>query len=350
MIIPDPDVEEEPMDFYWKEFDNFFRQKAQGSFCDNSDELRTKRLKTTHTQGIVAKVEWRPVENEQGVTFSGMYEKGSHHAILRLSETRNLSEASEGLLPSLAIKFLIDYKKSENLFGMPNLTGLYEDEETGDMEPSWDFFKAPMKNRVDRFTEECELDTVEWKMREANPFPYVTSVVRPAAMATDGEVLDTEDRGGAFRFPYQLEYEGTHNFPNDSEEWWYERLKEHYNEKFEDGEEVTVLKVFGWDAPEALDGQRVHMADIILKTPLYTSLAGDSRLFFQHERVWADRRVWPKEWRRLREDPKFEKEETEFPGIDDWPDNDEEAYDEYVISILGDENGNAGCPFTWLWR
>ena len=25
MIIPDPDVEEEPMDFYWKEFDNFFR-------------------------------------------------------------------------------------------------------------------------------------------------------------------------------------------------------------------------------------------------------------------------------------------------------------------------------------
>jgi len=149
MIIPDEDErDEEPMGFYWKEFDNFFQQKANGTFCDNSDELRKRRLKTTHTQGIVAKVEWRPVSNEEGVTFSGIYEQGSQHAILRLSETRNLTEYSEGLLPSLAIKFLIDNKKSENLFAMPNMTGMYEDEETGEMEPSWDFFKAPLKSRV----------------------------------------------------------------------------------------------------------------------------------------------------------------------------------------------------------
>ena len=54
MILPDPDVEEEPMDFYWNKFDNFFKQKAQGSFCNESDEMPKNRLKTTHTQGIVA--------------------------------------------------------------------------------------------------------------------------------------------------------------------------------------------------------------------------------------------------------------------------------------------------------
>jgi len=257
MLIPDENVVEEPMGFYWKEFDNFFEQKANTTFCDNSDELRKRRLKTTHTQGIVAKVEWRPVSNDEGITFSGMYEQGSHHAIIRLSETRNLTEeASEGLLPSMALKFLIDYKKSENLFGMPNLTGLYENEE-GELEPSWDFFKAPMKNRVDRFTEECEIDTVEKKMIEANPFPYVTAVARPAAMATDGVVLNTDDFGGEFRLPYQLEYEGTHHFPNDDEEIWYDRLKGHYNDKFGKEEDVPILKVFAWNAPEQLGGKRV---------------------------------------------------------------------------------------------
>ena len=118
------------MEPFWKDFDKFFSQPAKSSFDDNSDELLRDRLKTTHVQGVVAKVEWRPVSNDQGITFSGMYEQGSHHAIMRLSQTRNLSDESEGLLPSMALKFLIDYKKSENLFAMPNFTGLYENEET----------------------------------------------------------------------------------------------------------------------------------------------------------------------------------------------------------------------------
>lgn len=190
MIIPDENVIEEPMGFMWKEFDNFFSQRSNTSFYFNSDELRQKRLKTTHTQGVVAKVEWRPVSNEEGVTFSGIYEHGSQHAIIRLSEARNLTEASVGLLPSLALKFLIDYKKSENLFAMPNFTGLYENEETSALEPSWDFFKAPMKNRVDRLTDPCEQDTVERKLIEGHRFAYMTAVSRPARMATDGVVID----------------------------------------------------------------------------------------------------------------------------------------------------------------
>ena len=163
------------------------------------------------------------MQNEEGITFSGIYEQGSQNAIIRLSETRNLTEESEGLLPGVAIKLLFDYKKSENLFGMPNFTGLYENEETGELEPSWDFFRAPMKSRVDRFTDECELNTVEKKMISGNPFPYATSVVRPAAMATDGVVIDTEN-DELFRFPYQLEYEGVHHFPDErpDDQIWYD--------------------------------------------------------------------------------------------------------------------------------
>jgi len=64
-LVPDEnDFTVEPMAFYWKEFPNFFTQKANGSFCLPGDAAKWKRKKTTHTQGVVAKVQWVPVENE----------------------------------------------------------------------------------------------------------------------------------------------------------------------------------------------------------------------------------------------------------------------------------------------
>ena len=73
------------------------------------------------------------MKDESGATrFTGIYEEGTKTAIIRLSEAKLLTSQSEGLLPSFAIKFLIDNHKSENLFAMPNFTGIYKeyDEET----------------------------------------------------------------------------------------------------------------------------------------------------------------------------------------------------------------------------
>lgn len=131
------------MEYYWKEFDDFFTQVANTSFCSQWDELDPMRQKTTHTQGVVAKVEWRRVDNPEMITYSGLYGSGSHHVIMRLSETRNLTSASTGLLPGIAFKFLVDDIRSENLFAMPNLTGIDEEGNT-----SWDFFHRPLSNRV----------------------------------------------------------------------------------------------------------------------------------------------------------------------------------------------------------
>ena len=234
----------------WKEFDNFFVQKANGPFCDSSDELRKNRKKTTHTQGLVAKIEWKPVKDASGATrFTGIYEEGTKTAIIRLSETKNLTSASEGLLPSFAIKFLIDNHKSENLFAMPNFTGKYKEynEETMEMEEysSWDFFHGTFKNRVEPFEDQCHIDSMERKFLEGNNRPYVTSVVRPAFWRTkevqaDGSVVTVphykptkgkEARDySTYQFPFQLEYEGVHNFPNDRDAEWYDRLRDHFNE------------------------------------------------------------------------------------------------------------------------
>ena len=48
--------------------------------------------------------------------YSGIYAEGSETVVMRLSETNNLYEGASGLTPSVAFKFLIDGKESENIF------------------------------------------------------------------------------------------------------------------------------------------------------------------------------------------------------------------------------------------
>ena len=148
------------------------------------------RKKSTHTQGLVAKIAWKPVKDpDTGETrFSGIYHEGTETAVIRLSESRNLTEKSKGLLPSFAIKFLLDYSKSENLFGMPNFTGMYKDKETDQEYPSWDFFRGIFKNRVERLPDQCSRDALEAKMIEGNNKPYATGVALPSFWTTGAGV------------------------------------------------------------------------------------------------------------------------------------------------------------------
>ena len=160
MLVPDENVIEEPTPFFWKEFDDFFTANTNGPFCNKSDELRGSRTKTTHTQGMVAKIEWKPFDNPEGVQFSGIYKHGSEHAILRLSSAANLTEESQGILPAIAIKFLLTNRVSTNLLALPNMTGL---DEQG--QQSFDFFHRPLKSRIERFPDNgCERETVEKKL------------------------------------------------------------------------------------------------------------------------------------------------------------------------------------------
>merc|ERR1712110_1206517 len=110
----------EPKEFPWELFPNFFRQKGNGSFCQSSDEIKKNRPKTTHTQGLVAKVSWIPTTTAT-TKHSGMYASQQDEVTIRLSETQMLTDESSGLQPSLALKFLVDGRRSDNLFAMSGL-------------------------------------------------------------------------------------------------------------------------------------------------------------------------------------------------------------------------------------
>lgn len=125
-------------DYLWSHHDELFTGRSQVTFCQNWDEMKHRRLKTTHTQGLVAHVAFEPAA---GHPYTGVFGNGTDIGIMRLSETGFITEESEGLFPSVAVKFLHDGIRSSNIFGMASF---HPNE-------SWNFFEEPLKNRVEPF-------------------------------------------------------------------------------------------------------------------------------------------------------------------------------------------------------
>ena len=137
------------------------------------------------------------------------------------------------------------------------------------------------------------------------------------------------------------------------------------------------MDVYAWTAPEGLkdlfgeERERVKIATIELQTKLYTSEAGDNRLFFQHFNALKDYRSFPKEWRLNNhvgtDFPDFHREKIpkerwgggDFPALKgltkkdrkkgDWPWPIEEQAAEDMYKELIADTSTGGCPFSWLF-
>ena len=130
---------------------------------------------------------------------------------------------------------------------------------------------------------------------------------------------------------------------------WYEQLQ-----RIPAG--TRLYEVFGITNPPeiaeefpnlGLTSDRMKIGDIILETELMTSNFGDTRLFFQHDRVGKDLRLnREKRWgafqeRINRKDP----ENTWLPNNETIPlPEDVDAAQEIILHGLWD----TGCPFAWL--
>ena len=175
--------------------------------------------------------------------------------------------------------------------------------------------------------------------------PYATSVVFPAVHDTSDylnpEVIwpKTDDR---FNAPFGLEYVGRENLEDDNDEPWYERIQNMWNPSIDSGIEKPFIDVYAVTAP---GGDKVKIAEIVLKSKLYTSKTGDQRLFFQHRRIRHDRKHWPAAWRTADFHAPRDKETT-FAGIDNWNYTDEEEAEQAYLTLT---NGG-GCPFSWLFQ
>ena len=101
----------------------------------------------------------------------------------------------------------------------------------------------------------------------------------------------------------------------------------------------TILEVHALTAPKAIGtGKLVHIADLVLITPLVTSKWGDEHLHFRHRNVQSDVKFWPKTWgRKACGDVTFVRNaDTTWgrkvpQGV--WPETDEKAEDFYIEQV-----------------
>lgn len=117
--------------FPWVDWGQLFNLNLARIFSFG-DEMPEGEKKLTHAQGVVAKVNWEPVNNANG--YTGEFASGSKNVIMRLSETSMLHEGSKGLTPSVAFKILRDGQYSDNIVAMPAFSS----------STSWNFFEKGM--------------------------------------------------------------------------------------------------------------------------------------------------------------------------------------------------------------
>lgn len=113
-----------------------------------------------------------------------------------MSEASNLNDASTGLTPSIALKFLVDDFRSVNLFGMVGFKP----------STSWNFFNEPLSNRLKNITKDdhIEYHTFRTKLVEASERPLATGLADMARTFNNGTVLHNRHDRDEIKVPYQL--------------------------------------------------------------------------------------------------------------------------------------------------
>lgn len=204
----------EMLDYYWADWTTQFTGTDNGSFCQDSDEMKRRRLKITHTQGLVGQINW---VSEPGHSYTGFYAEGFTNGYVRFSQTLPLTDLSTGLLPSVAIKALRDNAKSQNIFGMPSF------HET----TSWSFFGGDMFNRVEPFAEADEngnndqdlLDTIITRLAEGDSFPFSTAIGNFAEHTESTDLVEDDVVA-----PYELTFVSPFKdiYATDTDVAWYD--------------------------------------------------------------------------------------------------------------------------------
>ena len=254
-----------------------------------------------------------------------MYASGSDTVVMRLSEQSNLFEGSNGLTPSIGLKFLRDDVKSENIMAMQSMVP------SGD----WNFFNPDLTNRLRPFdttdrTEYIMDQTVRKKLVEAQHRPFSIGISNIAVAQNDGTDLEDVD----VHAPFQIHFRAPQSLKGElSDESLFNEdgTRRHWTDYVKGlnmGAGDTVYEVYAQVEPilegddSTLEDKLVKIANIKLKTPLVTSTWGDEKLFFQHAYIFRDRKRWPREWRRDDSiDLRFERDDENTFGteVPFWP-------------------------------
>lgn len=227
------------------------------------------RQKYIHSVGTVGKVELVLQDN----SYSGLFQ-GANYGIVRISLANEPSADVLNTAPGLGLKFLRDGVESASLVAMYGVEG----------QDSWNIFKNTWTNHIPPVPATGALAALGAKFATATPFIQYVGLSDWAQMGESGMAESVVN------YPFKLIFKptGEISFPDE------------YHGLFTDDlvsipEGSVLWNVFAMDAPTELGGTEQWIGDLVLRSPLVTSMWGDSHLFFRHQEMGEDLVMHP-EW------------------------------------------------------
>lgn len=228
------------------------------TFTNPSDEFLKKRVKLIHTFGGVAKINFR-VTHE--TNYTGILKTGAL-GIIRLS----LAKLGKPNTPGMAMKFLVDGQKSQNMFAMFSLDGQGKNHNffANDFESKIPTPKTFMpKLLASKFTKALKT------LGSDVPDPTLQTAREMAVFTRDGDIIEDSQA------PFSLVFKPTADTEmRESEANLLIRLQ---HQKYQAG--LVLYDVFTRDKQ---DGELLPLGVIELESSFIASAYGDNTLFFQH--------------------------------------------------------------------
>jgi len=228
------------------------------------------RKKYIHSIGSIGKVEFVSTGN----SYTGLFQ-GSSYGIVRISLAGQPSPDVLNTAPGMGFKLLRDGMESASLVAMYGVDG----------QESWNVFANEWSNHL-AAAEGAAVLALAAKFATATPNIQQVGLSDFSKYGEDGVTIPDFD----INYPYELIFKptGEITFPDE------------YHGLFTDdlasiAEGSVLWNVYAMNAPVELGGQQELIGNVVLTSPLVTSLWGDQHLFFRHQDMREDFILHP-EW------------------------------------------------------
>ena len=234
------------------------------------------RLKILHPTGIVALFKFVSYKNH---SFTGAL-KGTDYGLMRISEV-GTAKATADPSTSAGFKFFRDGVASGNMFTLHAFEG--HGAEGG--ENTYNFLRRDIdyNTHVDLPTNRCSLMTSHAKLSQVSKHIGNMSVKNLSDYDQYG------NRELSPKWPFMMRLLPRDPCPNTSDD--FHIYYEHLPKCIPAG--TKLFDVMALDEPKELGGVEVEIGYIETTSKMVTSLYGDTRLFFRHQRFEEDLAVRP---------------------------------------------------------
>ena len=243
-------------------------ESVRTTFDNEWDVMPAGRVKAIHGVGGICPF----VVNIAESPYTGLLKPGELHGIIRMASGNDFTSGDHGMTPGFSLKFLRTGRVSANFVGIDSFTPMPN--------TNYNFFAVPLSNHL----HETIYNPAVIKFCQATDCPERIGISDLGKFDQDGNEAEEPI------FPFKITLEPADvNFPKEKPADLLAFVK-----LFDDiaiGSSLYSLKAH--ENPDDIEGHVI--GQFVTTDKCVSSLFGDTRLFFQHQRIEEDKALRP-EW------------------------------------------------------